>query len=91
MYEPLTEAFDKLLEVKLLGWMGLSPLMQACPWLIPAVFVALLVCACLWMRNTQEKVADDRYGLWRIVVTVGLLIWSILSLSEVSEFLYFNF
>ena len=91
MYEPLIEAFDKLLEVKLLGWMGLGPLMQACPWLIPAVFAALLVCACLWMRNTQEKVADDRYGLWRIVVTVGLLIWSILSLSEVSEFLYFNF
>jgi D-alanyl-lipoteichoic acid acyltransferase DltB (MBOAT superfamily) len=91
MYEPLIEAFDKLLEVKLLGWMGLGPLMQACPWLISAVFAALLVCACLWMRNTQEKVADDRYGLWRIVVTVGLLIWSILSLSEVSEFLYFNF
>lgn len=91
VYEPLIEAFDKLLEVKLLGWMGLGPQMQACPWLIPAVFAALLVCACLWMRNTQEKVADGRYGLWRIVVTVGLLIWSILSLSEVSEFLYFNF
>lgn len=91
VYEPLTEAFDKLLEVRLFGWMGLGPLMQAYPWLMPAVFAALLVCACLWMRNTQEKVADGRYGIWRIVTTVGLLIWSILSLSEVSEFLYFNF
>ncbi len=58
---------------------------------MPSVFAAVLVCACVWMRNTQEKVADGRYGIRRIVTTVGLLIWSILSLSEVSEFLYFNF
>ncbi len=91
VYEPLTEVFNKLLEVKLLGWLGLSPLIQAWPWLMPSVFAAVLVCACVWMRNTQEKVADGRYGIRRIVTTVGLLIWSILSLSEVSEFLYFNF
>ncbi|MDE7184381.1 MAG: MBOAT family protein [Lachnospiraceae bacterium] len=91
VYGPLTEVFDKLVEVKLLGWMGLDPLIQACPWLMPAVFAAVLVCACLWMRSTQDKAADGRYGIRRIVTTVGLLIWSILSLSEVSEFLYFNF
>ncbi len=87
----LAEVFDKLLEVKLLGWIGFDPLIQACPWLPPAAFAAALVCACLLMRNTQEKVADDRYNIRRIATTVGLLIWSILSLSEVSEFLYFNF
>lgn len=87
----ITEPFHQILEVRMLGRLGLGPLMQAQPWVMPAAFAAVLVLACLLMRNTQEKVKDGRYGPGRILATVGLLIWSILSLSEVSEFLYFNF
>ena len=56
-----------------------------------AAFALLLILVCVLMRNTQEKVNDGRYGGRRIAVTVGLLLWSVLSLSDVSEFLYFNF
>lgn len=65
--------------------------MQACSWFMPVVFVLILILVCMIMRNTQEKVNDGRYGARRIVVTVGLLLWSVFSLSDVSEFLYFNF
>lgn len=91
LYGEITESFNQVIEVRLLGRLGLRPVIQACPWVMPVVFVAVLILACLLLRNTQEKVHDGRYGAWRITVTVVLLIWSVLSLSEVSEFLYFNF
>ena len=43
------------------------------------------------MRNTQEKIKDMKLTNGRIVTVVLLMIWSILSMSEVSEFLYVNF
>ena len=70
---------------------GFCSLLQIYPWLILVIFLVILMIACLFMRNTQEKVNDGRYQTGRIVTTVVLLLWSVLSLSEVSEFLYFNF
>ena len=87
----LVSAFDRILEVRIIRRMGLGGLMQAWPWIVPAAFALLLILVCVLMRNTQEKVNDGRYGGRRIAVTVGLLLWSVLSLSDVSEFLYFNF
>lgn len=91
LYGEIAEVFNQMIEVRLLGRLGLQFLIQACPWLMLTVFVLLVLLACLVLRNTQEKVNDNRYGTKRILVIVGLLLWSILSLSEVSEFLYFNF
>ena len=70
---------------------GFDSLLQIYPWLLLVTFIVILIIACLAMRNTQEKVNDGRYRTGRIVTTVVLLLWSVLSLSEVSEFLYFNF
>lgn len=84
-------AFNRIFEVQLLARAGLGGLMETYPWLMPAIFVLVLILVCMLMCNTQEKVNDGRYGTKRIAVTVGLLVWSILSLSDVSEFLYFNF
>ncbi len=91
LYGEIADVFNQIIEVRLLGRLGLQPLIQTYPWFMLTVFVALLLLACLALRNTQEKVNDGRYGTKRILVIVGLLLWSILSLSEVSEFLYFNF
>lgn len=91
LYGQIAEAFSKLFEMRLLERLGMGGLMQACSWFMPVVFVLILILVCMIMRNTQEKVNDGRYGARRIVVTVGLLLWSVFSLSDVSEFLYFNF
>lgn len=91
IHAAVLEAFQGIFEIKLISRAGGSAVMQAYPWLLPAVVCAALILACQWMRNTQEKVNDGRYGKWRMAATVGLLMWSVLSLSEVSEFLYFNF
>ena len=74
--------------------------MESKPWLILTLFIVVLMAACSTMKNTQEKMAlftfspekgSRRKMLWKCLVTAGLLFWSILSLAEISEFLYFTF
>lgn len=91
IHAAVLEAFQGIFEIKLISRLGGRAVMQAYPWLLPVVVCALLILVCQCMCNTQEKVNDGRYGKWRMTATVGLLIWSVFSLSEVSEFLYFNF
>ncbi len=51
-----------------------------------AAWFLLLAC-----RNVNEKLADFRPTAVRALWTAGLLLWSLVSFSEVSTFLYFNF
>jgi len=91
VYTPITDTFNSLLEAEILARAGLDCILERCPWFLLVVVLAVLLIACFFMRNTQEKVNDGRYGGKRIAATVLLFVWSVLSLSEVSEFLYFNF
>jgi D-alanyl-lipoteichoic acid acyltransferase DltB (MBOAT superfamily) len=87
----ITETFNGLIEVKLIYRTGIGCIIDNYPALPLLIFVVVILFACFFMRNTQEKAADGRYNGRRIVVTVLLMVWSIVSLSDVSEFLYFNF
>ncbi|MGN1333136.1 MAG: MBOAT family O-acyltransferase [Lachnospiraceae bacterium] len=87
----LLEPMEKLIEVRLLARLGLGGLFEQYPFIPPAAILLLLLSGVFLMKNTQEKMAEDRYRLGRSLVTIILLIWCIISLSDVSEFLYFNF
>lgn len=91
IYASLTEAFNGLLEIKILDRIGFGSLMNAYPWCIMVLFLVILLIACFTMRNTQEKVATMEFTNRKLLVTVGLLVWCMVSLTEVSEFLYANF
>ena len=91
IYAELIETFNDLLEVKVLYRVGLGGLMNAYPWCIMVVFLVILVVACFTMRNTQEKVAAMQFTNRKMFVTVILLMWCMVSLTEVSVFLYANF
>lgn len=91
IYAPITETVNDLVEVKIISRLAGGGILESCPWLPLIVFMALVLLACFFLKNTQEKAADNSYGNKRIVWTVVLMLWSILSLSDVSEFLYFNF
>lgn len=60
-----------------------------------AVSLVLFVCIALYagvcMKNTHERVAAFTPKFRTSLVTIILLIWSILSFSEVGTFLYVNF
>lgn len=91
LYMPLTDAFNSLTEVELLYRAGLGGVISNYPFLPLLVFIVLVALSCFFLRNTQERVENMRFSGREIVVIVVLLMWSILSLSDVSEFLYFNF
>lgn len=91
IYAPMTEVFHGLVELKVLYRLGLGSVMNAYPGLLLLLFTMMVLLACVFMKNTQEKVMAMKLSNVKIVVIVVLMIWSILSLSEVSEFLYVNF
>ena len=91
IYQPIIECFNDLIEVKVLYRVGFAGLINMYPWLMVAAFTVIVMLASFIMKNTQEKVAQEKYGNARIIVIVVLIFWSVLSMSDVSEFLYFNF
>ena len=92
VYQPIIETFNNITEMRILYRLGFGSFIDRYPLLPLVVFILLLILACFFMKNTQEKVEESgKYGKRRLVVTVALLFWSVMSLSDVSEFLYFNF
>ena len=91
LYRPITEKFQDLIEISLLYRLGLGHLMNAYPWLMLTAFVMILLIGCFTMKNTQEKAETMKYSTRKLLVVIILMTWSVLSLSEISEFLYFNF
>lgn len=61
------------------------------PYVILALFFCFPVFASSAMKNTNEKTENFSPSVLRCVLSCLLLVWSVLSLSGVSTFLYFNF
>ncbi len=91
LYQPVRDKFQEVIEVSFLYRMGFSGIMESYPWLPLTAFITVLLIGCFTMKNTQEKTAVMKFTVKKFLVVVILMIWSILSLSEISEFLYFNF
>ncbi len=87
----MLEKVNDMIEIRLLGRFGLNSFFDVYPWFPYIAILGILMFAVFFMRNTQEKIQTNKYNIQRGIVTVGLMIWCILSLSDVSEFLYFNF
>ena len=91
IYSPITEQFLDLVEMSFLYRAGLGNFMTAYPWVMLTAFVIITLLACFILKNTQEKADHLKLTTRKLLVVVVLMLWSILSLSEISEFLYFNF
>ncbi len=89
--DALVEKFNGIFEIEFLFHFDMFGIIAKYPWVPLVLFVIIMVIICMTMRNTQEKVAVMEPTTRKLIVVVGLLVWSILSLSQVSEFLYFNF
>ncbi len=91
VYRPLTDTFQDLIEVKFLYRAGLGGIIKRYPWLMLTLFTGITLITTFTLKNTQEKTAQLQLSNKKFFVVVILMLWSILSLSGISEFLYFNF
>lgn len=87
----ILEKVNNLLEIRIFVRVGLSDIVGEYSWFPCVLIMIALLLAVLFMKNTQEKMVMEKYGVLRSVFVVGLLVWSIISFADVSEFLYFNF
>lgn len=87
----ITDAFGKLVEISFLYRLGLSSIIDVHTYLPVTIFTVSALLGCFCMKNTQEKTATFTFSKGKIVLVTVLMLWSIVSLSEISEFLYSNF
>lgn len=87
----LEEVFGNLIEVRFLKRIGFEGLLETYFDITIWIILLLLIAGVAFLKNTQEKMRLEKYNWKRSVITVALIVWCIISLSDVSEFLYFNF
>lgn len=91
MSTTILEKANDLVEVRVLARLGMEGIIDTYP-ILPCVIIIIgLLSGVFLMKNTQEKIKIEKYGGWRSIVTIVLIVWSVISFSDVSEFLYFNF
>lgn len=94
--ENLTGYMNELTEIRFLYRMGIQGIVERYP-VIPLLFFMLLAFLLVWFcKNTKEKTEqlcfeESKKYYPKMFGTVLLLTWSIISLSKVSEFIYFQF
>lgn len=92
----ITEYFNELTEVRLFGRLGMQGIIDAWP-AFPFLLFFVLCFVFVWTcKNTKEKVEswnfeEPKRFYGKMAATVALFTWSVLSLSQISEFIYFNF
>lgn len=87
----IMEKVNGFIEVRLLTRFGFEDMIAVYPWLPCVLLIVALLFAVFVMKNTQEKMVMEKYGVLRSVFVVILLVWSVISFADVAEFLYFNF
>lgn len=85
------EIMNNLVEVSILQHFGFDAILQQYPAFFALLFVGVLLFAVFFMKNTQEKIKNFVPCYRKLAVFLLLMTWSVLSLSDISEFLYFNF
>ncbi|MGL5258756.1 MAG: MBOAT family O-acyltransferase [Lachnospiraceae bacterium] len=87
----ILEEVNNWVEVRLLIRLGLQTVVDAYPVLPLIAIMGMIALITFIGKNTQEKSKKEYLGKREMILTVFLFVWSVISLSDVSEFLYFNF
>ena len=91
LWNAVTETFKEHMEISLLSRFGMVSLFTAYPALPLYLFLAFCLVLVFVMPNTAERMERFSGKKRELLLTAFLLFWSIVSLSSITEFLYFNF
>ncbi len=84
-------AMNEFMEVRVLCRFGLQGIVNRYSFLPFFLFLVIMLGVTLKAKNVQERVNLFAYKRRQMVGTVIMLLWSIISLSNVTTFLYVNF
>lgn len=87
----ITSVFNDTMEIRLLVRMKLLPFLSGHPGVPAVAMTVVLLIACFFMKNTTQKTEQMKWNAWKMLVTVGLIFWSVMSLADITQFLYVNF
>lgn len=91
IHRRIPEIVNKLIEIRIPARFGLQSLVDSYPYLPCLLSLFIIGVGIFHLKNTQEMMEMEKNSCKRSFVTIILLIWSVISLSDVSEFLYFMF
>ena len=89
--EQITSVFNDAVEIRLLVRMKMLPFLSGHPGVPALAMTIVLLAACFFMKNTSQKTEQMKWNGWKMLVTAGLLFWSVMSLADITQFLYVNF
>ncbi|MFI3215118.1 MAG: MBOAT family O-acyltransferase [Eubacteriales bacterium] len=87
----ICKLINETTEIRIISRFGLESLINQYPGMPLLILVAGCLVGVLFMKNTEEKTEVFHPTVWKMITFSILLTWSVVSLGEVSEFLYFNF
>lgn len=87
----ICEIVNNLTESRFLFRFGMQGIINCSPPIVLLLLLASTLFAVWFTKNTQEKVKIFVPTILKLMVFLALMILGVVSLSEISEFLYFNF
>lgn len=88
---PLFYDFNTITEIRIISRLGFQSVIDAVPWLI--VVNVLIICMILvfFTENSAERIEKFKPTWGKCAAFVLLMTLSIISMSQVTEFIYYNF
>ena len=94
-FEPINikfiEIFNELVEVRILARFGLQKIIDFAPMIPFLLFFILCLCMVFGTKNLYETVEHFEMNHKRFAMTTIVLLMCIVSLADISQFLYFSF
>ena len=83
--------FNTITEFRIISRLGLQGMVDSKPWLLLSIVLIICMILIWFTRNTQERIERFTPTWKKCVAFVTIMTLSILSMSQVTEFIYYNF
>lgn len=89
--QKIVDYFLGLIEIRILGRLGLSAFLEEYAVICILLSFMILILVCIFKKNVVEKCDKGVFNIKRGIWVSLLMLWCIISLSNITEFLYFEF
>ncbi len=88
---PLFYDFNTITEIRIISRLGLQGVIDAVPWILAVNVLIICMILVFFTENSTERIERFKPTWKKCGAFVALMTLSILSMSQVTEFIYYNF